>query len=420
MARANRLVVGLIVAMAIAAPDGASAQTTDLSGSWDWTDVTSEGAVYTGTATIAHDVAAGTFSWSWIYGYEGQGTLSGTSLTLHGTAQGFFVGDFTGTLQSDGSLSGTWTQNDGSHGTFTATRTDDPDVDRDGVLNVNDNCVDTFNPDQLDSDADGMGDECELCPSRGTIAGEWHGGPLDTTGLGDPYVGYGLEVRWCQAPGVNKPEITSATVDLTKDLGTTKTFERVRRALLVVGVGWQYVWKPGKSQQPKIRTLGDGTQQVTASTGHFDQCATPLSDLFTAPIAGFGISGPAFKLLPKKVQQKLAKQFKRVVQRLWKKSYGKSLRTSIEHQLRVTQGLTKAQARKESKRRAASLIFQLSFGFEQIVDDMLVRIVKGVTGGRFCVEVWKPKIVARIPPSGAATIDEVGKLGRGWNTVRIR
>ena len=43
---------------------------------------------------------------------------------------------------------------------------DDPvivllDDDNDGVANTNDNCVADFNPDQLDSDFDGMGDACE-------------------------------------------------------------------------------------------------------------------------------------------------------------------------------------------------------------------------------------------------------------------
>jgi hypothetical protein len=37
----------------------------------------------------------------------------------------------------------------------------DGDVDGDGVLDEVDNCPDLFNPDQLDSDANGIGDACE-------------------------------------------------------------------------------------------------------------------------------------------------------------------------------------------------------------------------------------------------------------------
>jgi LAS superfamily LD-carboxypeptidase LdcB len=41
----------------------------------------------------------------------------------------------------------------------------DGDVDGDGVLDEADNCPDVFNPDQLDSDANGIGDACEPAPT---------------------------------------------------------------------------------------------------------------------------------------------------------------------------------------------------------------------------------------------------------------
>jgi hypothetical protein len=40
----------------------------------------------------------------------------------------------------------------------------DRDSDGDGVLNVDDNCPTTANPDQSDSDSDGMGNACDNCP----------------------------------------------------------------------------------------------------------------------------------------------------------------------------------------------------------------------------------------------------------------
>lgn len=37
------------------------------------------------------------------------------------------------------------------------------DVDDDGVINFEDNCPNTYNPDQADIDSDGLGDECDPC-----------------------------------------------------------------------------------------------------------------------------------------------------------------------------------------------------------------------------------------------------------------
>ena len=39
------------------------------------------------------------------------------------------------------------------------------DIDNDGILNVNDNCIDIPNPNQADSDGDGIGDVCDNCPN---------------------------------------------------------------------------------------------------------------------------------------------------------------------------------------------------------------------------------------------------------------
>jgi uncharacterized repeat protein (TIGR01451 family) len=40
----------------------------------------------------------------------------------------------------------------------------DPDIDGDGVLNAVDNCPFNYNPNQADKDGDGVGDACDICP----------------------------------------------------------------------------------------------------------------------------------------------------------------------------------------------------------------------------------------------------------------
>jgi hypothetical protein len=37
------------------------------------------------------------------------------------------------------------------------------DIDEDGVVNSDDNCPETYNPDQADVDSDGAGDACDAC-----------------------------------------------------------------------------------------------------------------------------------------------------------------------------------------------------------------------------------------------------------------
>ena len=60
-----------------------------------------------------------------------------------------------------------------------------PDWDNDGVLNVNDNCPITFNPDQFDQDGDGVGNVCDNCvdvynPEQGDADGDGIGDYCET------------------------------------------------------------------------------------------------------------------------------------------------------------------------------------------------------------------------------------------------
>lgn len=55
------------------------------------------------------------------------------------------------------------------------------DADGDGVLDNVDNCVGTYNPDQIDSDGDGFGDACDNCPDVANV----DQADTDLDGLGD-------------------------------------------------------------------------------------------------------------------------------------------------------------------------------------------------------------------------------------------
>ena len=50
-----------------------------------------------------------------------------------------------------------------------------PDIDEDGILNVVDNCVDGYNPDQADIDEDDIGDICDPCNNKIYISGNVNG-----------------------------------------------------------------------------------------------------------------------------------------------------------------------------------------------------------------------------------------------------
>ncbi len=61
------------------------------------------------------------------------------------------------------------------------------DTDGDGFCFDNDNCPDVANPDQLDSDSDGIGDECDACPSDPTNDADGDGYCLDDDNCTDVY-----------------------------------------------------------------------------------------------------------------------------------------------------------------------------------------------------------------------------------------
>ncbi len=60
-----------------------------------------------------------------------------------------------------------------------------PDIDDDGILNGEDNCVDIYNPDQADVDSDQIGNMCDPCNNLVYIIGNTNG---DLNQNGDPVI----------------------------------------------------------------------------------------------------------------------------------------------------------------------------------------------------------------------------------------
>lgn len=107
----------------------AAAQVTgvDLTGQWNWTNVSEQTGSFFGIATIQHDVGAGTFTWTWTGNttssiWEGTGTVSGSSFTMSGHEGDTYTAEQQGTILDEDHLEGTWTQSDGQYGTSSATR----------------------------------------------------------------------------------------------------------------------------------------------------------------------------------------------------------------------------------------------------------------------------------------------------------
>jgi hypothetical protein len=115
------LLAVLLLAIGLACVPAAWPQGVDLTGEWVWTNVTTSGQPFEGTATIVHDVDAGTMTWAWRDGYAGTGTVTGSSFAINAATTGL-TATLTGQIDSSDHLSGTWSQSDGESGTFTATR----------------------------------------------------------------------------------------------------------------------------------------------------------------------------------------------------------------------------------------------------------------------------------------------------------
>ena len=130
------------------------------SGAW-LSIVGSDGAVYDGPATAEiNSTGRVVYGYNWKRPGVGTYTITFTapSVTIASADAGVVTNGDTVTLTVDvkAKNGGSKPGNPGNPGGGAV-----PDIDGDGWQNNVDNCVDVFNPDQADSDGDGIGDACD-------------------------------------------------------------------------------------------------------------------------------------------------------------------------------------------------------------------------------------------------------------------
>jgi hypothetical protein len=124
---------------------------------------------------------------------------------------------------------------------------DNRDSDSDGIFDVNDNCPTTPNPDQLDSDRDGIGDVCDPTPFPVTnITYDWIVF-LDTNGdtVSTPYWNNGFPF-YAKPSGLTQTEIFNILTEVRKDFADYKVLITTDSSL--------YLKQPKNKRQKVILT----------------------------------------------------------------------------------------------------------------------------------------------------------------------
>jgi sugar lactone lactonase YvrE len=218
-----------------------------------------------GPVGIAIDASDNVYTVSWNQGNVYKQTSDGTLLT----SWGGFNNSHGVSVDSDGYV---YVADTGNHRVMKFGY----DLDADGVIDAIDNCPDVYNPEQIDTDEDGMGDDCDLV----TYVFSGFFAPIDNEVLNQAKAGQIIPIKWhlsdLAGDFIDDPGsfVRVTSVDFNCDdasIGTDEIEEYAAGSsgLQYLGDGnWQFNWKTQKSYagQCRIMRLNLADQEGITST----------------------------------------------------------------------------------------------------------------------------------------------------------